>query len=98
HTARPSRRRAPLTPRGLEHRIELFRRAGIEHTAALTFDDELRAIPAQDFVRDYLIGALDARKFVLGFDSKFGKDRAGTPELLVEMGLDVEVVPQVLVG
>ncbi len=90
--------RAPRTLTSLEHRIELFRRAGIEHTVALTFDDELRAIPAEDFVRKLLVGALDARKFVLGFDSKFGKDRAGTPELLEQMGLDVEVVPQVLVG
>lgn len=90
--------RAPRTLTSLDHRIELFRRAGVEHTVALTFDDELRAIAAPDFVRDFLVGILDARKFVLGFDSKFGKDRAGTPELLVEMGLDVEVVPQVLVG
>jgi riboflavin kinase/FMN adenylyltransferase len=90
--------RAPRTLTSLEHRIELFRRAGIEHAVALTFDDELRAIPAPDFVNDFLVGALHARKFVLGFDSKFGKDRAGTPDLLVEMGLDVEVVPQVLVG
>jgi riboflavin kinase/FMN adenylyltransferase len=90
--------RAPRTLTSLEHRVELFRRAGIEHTVALTFDDELRAIDAQEFVRDFLIGVLDARKFVLGFDSKFGKDRAGTPELIARMGLDVDVVPQVLVA
>jgi riboflavin kinase/FMN adenylyltransferase len=90
--------RAPRTLTSLEHRIELFRRAGIEHTVALTFDDELRAIPADAFVRDFLIGSLGAKKFVLGFDSKFGKDRAGTPELLQKMGLDVDVVPQVLVA
>ncbi len=89
---------APRTLTSLEHRIELFRRAGIQHTVALTFDDELRAIPATDFVTEFLVGTLDARKFVLGFDSKFGKDRAGTPELMAQMGLDVEVVPQVLVA
>jgi riboflavin kinase/FMN adenylyltransferase len=89
---------APRTLTSLEHRIELFRRAGIEHTVALAFDEELRSIPAADFVNEFLIGALCARKFVLGFDSKFGKDRAGNPETLQEMGLDVEVVPQVLVG
>ncbi len=89
---------APRTLTSLEHRIELFRRAGIEHTVGLTFDEELRSIPARDFVEDFLIAELDARKFVLGFDSKFGKDRAGNPGTLQEMGLDVEVVPQVLVG
>lgn len=90
--------RAPRTLTSLEHRLELFRRAGIEHTVALTFDEELRSIPAEEFVRDFLLRELDARKFVLGFDSKFGRDRAGTPELLARMGLDVEVVPQVLVA
>jgi riboflavin kinase/FMN adenylyltransferase len=90
--------RAPRTLTSLEHRLELFRRAGVEHTVALTFDEELRSIAAGDFVRDFLIQSLDARAFVLGFDSKFGRERAGTPELLARMGLDVEVVGQVQVG
>jgi riboflavin kinase/FMN adenylyltransferase len=90
--------RAPRTLTSLEHRLELFRRAGIEHTVALTFDEELRSVAAPDFVSAFLIGALDARAFVLGFDSKFGRGRAGTPELLSQMGLDVEVVGQVQVG
>jgi riboflavin kinase/FMN adenylyltransferase len=89
---------APRTLTSLEHRIELFRRAGIAHTVALTFDEELRAVEADEFVNDFLIAELDARRFVLGFDSKFGKDRAGTPETLERMGLDVEIVPQVVVG
>jgi len=90
--------RAPRTLTSLEHRLELFRRAGIEHTVALTFDEELRSIEAGVFVRDFLIGELDAQAFVLGFDSKFGRERAGTPEFLAALGLDVEVVPQVQVG
>ena len=90
--------RAPRTLTSLEHRLELFRRAGVEHTVALTFDEELKSIPAETFAREFLVGALDARKFVLGFDSKFGRDRAGTPEWLARLGFDVEVVPQVTIG
>jgi riboflavin kinase/FMN adenylyltransferase len=90
--------RAPRTLTSLEHRLELFRRAGIEHTLALSFDEDLRALEAETFVDELLIHGLDARAFVLGFDSKFGRDRRGTPELLVALGLDVRVVPQVLVG
>jgi riboflavin kinase / FMN adenylyltransferase len=44
-----------------------------------------------------MVGRVGARSFVLGFDSKFGEHRRGTPELLRAMGLDVEVVPQVVV-
>jgi len=90
--------RAPRTLTSLEHRLELFRRAGVEHTVALTFDDELRSMPARAFVDDFLIGTLRAEKFVLGFDSKFGRNREGTPEFLAQLSLDVEVVPQVLVA
>lgn len=90
--------RAPRTLTGLEHRLELFRRAGVEHTLVLTFDAGLRERSAEDFTRRTLLGDLGARAFVLGFDSKFGRDRRGTPELLRGMGLDVEVVEKVEIG
>ena len=90
--------RAPRTLTSLEHRLELFRRAGIGHTVALTFDEELRSVPAARFALDFLVGRLAARKLVLGFDSKLGRDRQGTPEYLRSLGLDVAVVPQVQVA
>lgn len=90
--------RAPRTLTSLEHRLELFRRAGIEHTVALRFDEELRETSARDFVDGLLVRGLGARAFVLGFDSKFGKDRAGTPEFLMELGHRVQVVGKVSVG
>ena len=89
---------APRTLTSLEHRLELFRRAGIAHTVALTFDEELRSVPAGTFAREFLVERLGARRFVLGFDSKFGHDREGTPERLRDWGFDVVVVPKVLVG
>lgn len=89
--------RAPRTLTTLEHRLELFRRAGIEHAVVVNFDEELRAMEAEDFTREICIEGLDARLFVLGFDSKFGRERRGTPTLLRELGHEVEVVPKVLV-
>ena len=90
--------RAPRTLTSLEHRLELFDRAGIEAVWVLQFDAALRALDAGDFVRRLCIDALDARRFVLGFDSKFGRDRAGTPAGLAALGHAVEIVPQVLVA
>ena len=90
--------RAPRTLTTIEHRLELFARAKIEHTLVLDFDDELRTLPAEAFVREIALGRLDARHFVLGFDSKFGHGRAGTPDTLRAMGLPVDVVPKVVVG
>jgi riboflavin kinase/FMN adenylyltransferase len=88
---------APRTLTSLEHRLELFRRAGIEHALVLGFDERLRAMPAAQFAAEVLVGGLGARRFVLGFDSKFGHSRSGTPGKLRRLGYEVEVVEQVLV-
>jgi len=90
--------RAPRTLTTLDHRLELFRRAGIEHTLALAFDPALRETPAEEFARRVLAAGLLARAFVLGFDSKFGQGRRGSPELLRSLGYPVEVVPKVVVA
>ncbi|MBK7875040.1 MAG: riboflavin biosynthesis protein RibF [Planctomycetes bacterium] len=90
--------RAPRMLTSLEHKLELFRRAGIEHAVALQFDAALRDVSAAEFARGFLVGRLGAKKLVLGFDSKLGHGREGTPEFLRALGLDVEVVGQVLVG
>ncbi len=89
---------APRTLTSLDHRLDLFRRAGIAHTVVLTFDEHLRSVPAAEFAAGVLVGKLGARRFVLGFDSKFGRDREGTPERLRALGYDVVVVPEVLVA
>lgn len=89
--------RAPRTLTSLEHRLELFRRAGIEHTLVLGFDERLRAMTAAEFAREVLVRGLGVRRLVLGFDSKFGNSRGGTPEELRRLGYEVEVVEQVLV-
>jgi riboflavin kinase/FMN adenylyltransferase len=89
--------RAPKTLTPLEHRLELLSRSGIEHVVVLPFDRALRQLSAADFVREIALDALATRAFVLGFDSKFGRDREGTPEALRAMGLDVEVAPKVVV-
>jgi riboflavin kinase/FMN adenylyltransferase len=89
--------RAPKTLTTLEHRLELFERAGVEHAVVLPFDEALRGLSALDFVRVVALEGLGARCFVLGFDSKFGRDRGGTPESLRAAGFDVQVAPKVVV-
>lgn len=88
---------APATVTSLEHRLLLFRRAGIDATLVLEFDDDLRELSAEDFVRNILVEGLGLRELVFGFDSKFGKDRGGNAEsmrsLADELGFLVSEVP-----
>lgn len=90
--------RSPRTLTSLEHRLELFARAGIELAWVLHFDERLRDLDARAFIEHLVRGPLAARRFVLGWDSKFGRDRSGTPALIAQLGLSVEVVEQVQVG
>lgn len=90
--------RAPRTLTTLEHRLELFRRAGVDHAAVFCFDEELRSTPAERFISETLVEGMGAKEFVLGFDSKFGLDRAGTPALLRELGHEVQVSQKVVVS
>ncbi len=90
--------RAPRTLTTLAHRLELFRRAGIQHCLVLAFDEELRQTSVDDFVEHTLVEGLGVKRFVLGFDSKFGRDREGTPEMLRSRGHAVTVVEKVVVN
>ena len=90
--------RAPKTLTTLEHRLELFRRAGILHTLVLQFDEETRSTTAERFISEILLSGMDARSFVLGFDSKFGLEQRGTPALLRELGHEVQVSEKVVVS
>ena len=90
--------RAPRTLTTLEHRLELFGREGIEHSVVLNFDAALRELSAAQFCQEIAVEGLGVRRFVLGFDSKFGHDREGTPEFLRRIGFPVDVVDKVLIA
>jgi len=94
--------RSPATVTSLEHRLLLFERAGMETALVLEFTPELRKLTAEDFLRQVLVEGLGARALVLGFDSKFGRDRKGNAEtlapLLRESGVDLTVVAALRIG
>lgn len=90
--------RAPRTLTTLEHRLELFERAGIEHTVVLPFDEAMRSTPARVFTEEFLVGRLGTRHFVLGFDSKFGVGREGDADFLRALGYPTSVVPMVVIS
>ncbi len=90
--------RAPRTLTTIEHRLALFARAGIRHVCVLAFDEKLRDTSADEFTASVLESGLDTRAFVLGFDSKFGKGRAGGPDSLRARDHRVDIAPKVVVN
>jgi riboflavin kinase/FMN adenylyltransferase len=82
-----------------EQKRELLEQAGVGALLVLPFDESLRSLPPEEFVRDILVGALAAKLLLVGRDFRFGARGAGDLDLLTRMGDDlgftVELQPDV---
>ena len=88
---------APPLLVSLPHRLRLLRRAGVQRALLLPFAPDLRELPAEVFAARVLRQGLHARGILLGFDSAFGKDRTGTPQVLEALGFAVRIAGKFLV-
>jgi riboflavin kinase/FMN adenylyltransferase len=71
-----------------EQKRELLADAGVAATLMVTFDDEFRSMPAEEFVSGILVGALHAQAVLVGADFRFGSRGAGDVALLRSMAAD----------
>lgn len=71
---------------GLERKLELLSGAGLDAVLVLTFDEQLAAKSAEDFVQEILVDALQAAIVLVGDDFRFGRGGVGTPALLQQLG------------
>src|SRR5262245_16105080 len=86
-----------------EHaKLRLFAATGLTGAIVLKFDAALAEPAPGDFVNDILLHRLGIGGAAVGFDFRFGKNRAGTPDLLAAEGarrnFTVDIVPAVEVG
>lgn len=89
---------------GLTHRVittEEERRAGMEelgidYLVEYPFTEQVSHMPAETFVREILVGRMNAKAIVAGTDCSFGYQRRGGAELLrqmaKELGYEVEII------
>lgn len=91
---------APLLLTDLDQKLELLAATGVEYTLVIRFDADRAAEEPEQFVRDDLLGCLNAKTIVVGEDFHFGHGRRGNVALLRAMGADegFEVEPIELVG
>ena len=79
-----------------DEKITLLEQTGVDDIVIYPFDKALSQMPASDFIRDMIIGKLNARYIVVGQDHHFGKGRNGNvqhlPEYTAHSDVQVEVV------
>lgn len=77
----------------------LIAESDIDVLVIIPFSREFAAIPAENFVRDLLVGRIGMKSLVVGFDYVFGRNRTGNVGLLRrlgdELGFSVAVLEQV---
>lgn len=69
-----------------ELRLEAFAAAGVDTCVMVDFDESLANTPAETFVQEVLVDALNAQNICLGSDFRFGHRRVGSAEFLRRLG------------
>ena len=84
-----------LTP--LADKLRLLSQCGIERTEVLAFDDALKQLTARQFMADVLKQRYGVRVLMIGYDNRFGHNRAEGFDDYVrygrELGIDVLQLP-----
>ncbi|HRK57340.1 MAG TPA: bifunctional riboflavin kinase/FAD synthetase [Burkholderiaceae bacterium] len=74
--------RAPARIAGVRDKLAALEAAGIERVFIMHFNRRFAAMPAQAFIQDVLLDALQVRWLMVGDDFRFGAGRAGDFALL----------------
>ncbi len=66
----------------IDEKIELLARNGVHHLVVLPFTKEFSQLSPEEFIQKIYIQGIGTKKLVIGYDHRFGKDRAGGLEYL----------------
>jgi riboflavin kinase/FMN adenylyltransferase len=69
-----------------EEKVRLIAASNVDILVRVPFSAELASCEAEDFVRDVLVGQLNVKAIVVGYDYAFGRDRKGTGDFLAAQG------------
>jgi riboflavin kinase/FMN adenylyltransferase len=90
---------APPMLTSVREKKEILAESGLEYVVFVPFTPVLQNYPARRFVEEILIGRVDMRELVIGYDHGFGRGREGGVDTLrsigAELGFDVDVVDAV---
>ena len=68
----------------LAERIELLEKTGIDHLVIVPFTDYFASQTAEEYIRDFLVDKFKPHTIIIGYDHRFGKERAGDYKMMEE--------------
>ncbi len=70
----------------IEERARLLQATGLDHLVIHPFTHAFSRLTALEYVRDILVNSLKAKKIIIGYDHRFGRNRTANIESLKEYG------------
>jgi len=74
-----------------DEKLLLLSKTGIDCTAMLHFDTAMAALSAQEFMRSVLSDRLNVKKLIIGYDNRFGHNRADGFDDYVRYGRQIGI-------
>ena len=78
-----------LTP--INKKSELLKEFGVDEVYYLEFNEELQTLSAENFINN-ILKKLNVEKVFCGYDYRFGNKGIGTPELIKDSGIEIDVL------
>lgn len=72
----------------IEERKQLLHTTGVDHLVVHPFTHQFSRLTALEFVRDILVNKLKAKKIIIGYDHRFGRNRTADINDLRQFGKD----------
>ncbi len=70
----------------IEERKQILEQSGIDHLVVHPFTHGFSRLTAREFVKDILVDKLNAKKVIIGYDHRFGRNRNADINTLKEFG------------
>ena len=68
----------------LEEKCALLEQVGVDYVVVIPFDEAFSRLSREEFIYDYLVGRLNIKQLVIGYNHNFGHNKAGDYSFLVE--------------
>jgi riboflavin kinase/FMN adenylyltransferase len=76
----------------LKERIELLEKTGIDHLVIAPFTEYFANQAAEEYIRDFLVEKFHPNTIIIGYDHRFGRDRAGNYKLMEEKSVEFNYI------
>jgi len=81
-----------------EEKASLLQEEGVNHLIKIPFTKKFSNLTSQEFIEQILVKAIGTKKLVIGYNHRFGKNREGSFEHLInnsgKYGFEVEEIPK----